>query len=364
MMARIRRQLVVFVPAAAFSVQVSCVEAQPIESAAKASFESGRLYGAVVLSDGSDVIHRKGYGNADRGQGIPNEPGLQFPIHSITKSFTSILILQLVDAGRISLDDTLAERLPSFKCAAAPTITIHHLLCHQSGLPDYFMSIPGYLEREPPSLTREQAMAQVADMDLQFEPGSAFNYSNTNYILLGMILERETKLSFPELVEERLFERLGMDSTRVVTRSDPMEPLRFYTDAGKSEAVPDAFFVGESGVIATLDDLIAFGQALGSPTLLDPGSWSLAFTMHSSPANAHEPERGANAAPYGYGFQIIRWPVEGREQPIELVGHLGIGYGSSSLLLRDLEGVRVLACWNNIDVSPFNPMLIEAAFVE
>lgn len=338
--------------------------AQPIERAAQWGFETGFFHGAVVLSDGTELVYRGGFGDADREDGLPNDPELRFPIQSISKSFTAILVLQLVAEDRIALDDTLADWLPFFESEASDKITIHHLLCHQSGLPDYFLSIRGYLEREPPDLSREQAMARVAEMEIQFEPGSAFNYSNTNYVLLGMILERETKLGFAELVEERLFSPLGMDSSGTVKRSERIEPLCFYTDAGETETIPDVFFLGGSGIVSTLDDLVAFGHALGSPELLDADMWALAFTEHSSPEDAHNLERGANLMPYGYGFQIMQMPIRGRDRPVRLVGHLGLGYGSSCLLLKDADGERVLAYWNNIDLSPFNPVMIEAAFIE
>jgi len=315
--------------------------------------QAGALHGAVLVADGEGVLYRESCGLADREESTPNSPDLAFPIQSITKSFTAILVLQLVQEGRLRLDGTLAGYLPSFGSPSASEITLHHLLSHTSGLPDYFLAIEGYMQGAPPQLSREEAMQLVAKMPLEFPPGSAFNYSNTGFTLLGQVVEGTTNQTYAEALRERVLEPLGMSRTRWNPEHDGTDLPHFYA-ADASPALDDAYFAAEGGIVSTVDDLLTFARALGSPTLLSQEMWQLAWTPHGDREKAHV-QRSTNMMSYGYGFQLMAWGT-GDGGSHELVGHLGSGYGSSSVMLCSDD--NVLIAWNNQALSPFNPALL------
>ena len=139
---------------------------EPIEAIARRLFEAGKFHGGLLVAEGEETIYRGAFGFADRERGIPNSPDTHFPIFSITKPFTAVLVLQLVEEESLQLDETVWQYLPSFPSEAADRITIHHLLCHASGLPDYLLTIPEWLQCEPIELTRDEALDVVLSMPL------------------------------------------------------------------------------------------------------------------------------------------------------------------------------------------------------
>lgn len=331
-----------------------------IEEIVGAQYESGRFNGALLVADGEEVIYRGAFGYSDQESGAANSPDMPFPIRSITKSFTAILILQLAEEGAVNLDGTLAEHLPSFSSDTAERITLHHLLTHTSGLPDYILEIPGYMEYEPPSITADSAMAFVADVPLEFEPGEGYAYSNTGYVLLAMIIERATGTAYGEVLEERIFQPLGMENTRwTPTEAAPGLP-RQYLPGAEREAPVIRYFPGAAGIISTLDDMHIFASALGSPELLSPEMWERAFTPHADPANVARPHP-ATRFPYGYGFALAEAPIDtGRSARVAM--HVGLGYGGSATLQRLIDGDAVVVSWNNVaGLPPFIPGILPVA---
>jgi CubicO group peptidase (beta-lactamase class C family) len=107
--------------------------------------------------------------------------------------------------------------LSEFACTGAGQVTLHDLLTHTSELPDYILEIPGYMDYQPPNLSADSAMAFVLDLSLEFRPGEGYAYSNTGYVLLGMIIERLSGKSYARVLEERIF-HLGFGSFAMLQR--------------------------------------------------------------------------------------------------------------------------------------------------
>ncbi len=132
--------------------------------------------GSVLVAENGKVIYKKGLGLANMEWNIPNEPDTKFRLGSITKQFTSMLVLQLVEQGRLKLDGKVTDYLPDYRKDTGEKVTIHHLLTHTSGVPNYTAQ-PRFFEdvsRNP--FTVEDFIRKYASGDLEFEPGSKFNY--------------------------------------------------------------------------------------------------------------------------------------------------------------------------------------------
>ena len=148
--------------------------------------------GSVLVADKGKIIFEKGYGFANLEWQIPNMPDTKFKIGSITKQFTSMLIMQLVEEGKLKLDEKVSEIIPNYPKENGNQITIHNLLTHTSGIPNY-TDFPDFYNKVSRNYFSPEALVKIFwDKELEFEPGTKFNYSNSGYILLGYIIEKIT----------------------------------------------------------------------------------------------------------------------------------------------------------------------------
>ncbi|MEO8217709.1 MAG: serine hydrolase domain-containing protein [Acidobacteriota bacterium] len=175
--------------------------------------EQRRFNGSALVAEHGKVILAKGYGKANFEWNIPNTPDTKFRLGSITKQFTSMVIMQLVQEGKIELDAPMSRYLPQYRKDTGDRITIRNLLTHTSGIPNY-TALPGFMtdvSRDP--YTTVDFIQKYASGDLEFEPGTKFNYSNSGYFLLGAIIEELTGKTYEQNVQERIFGLLGMTSS-------------------------------------------------------------------------------------------------------------------------------------------------------
>lgn len=141
----------------------------------------GQFNGSALVAENGKVIYKGAFGMANMEWGIPNTPDTRFRLGSITKQFTSMLVLQLVEQGKIKLDGKLSDYLPDYRKDVGEKVTIHHLLTHTSGIPSY-TSAPGFFEnvsRNPYKVG--DFVKKYASGDLEFEPGAKFSYNNSGY---------------------------------------------------------------------------------------------------------------------------------------------------------------------------------------
>lgn len=328
--------------------------AERLDSHARGYFEDGRLHGGLLIADSGGVIYESAFGLADRGEGTPNRPETPYPAHSITKSFTAVLILQMVDEGIIELLGTLGDYLPALPSAAWRRVTIHQLLSHRSGIPDYFFgSRPVYPDCHGRTLSTEAILERVASRSPEFPPGEGFSYSNTGYALLARVIEATADALYEDVLRARILDPLGMMATRwMASLEDPRITRQYMSEKG-GEAPLEVVHRGQSGIVTTLDDMFKFVRALGSPDLLAPRTWRLAFTPHSLPEEATlatPPHR----FPHGYGFALAETPGDGALAVL----HGGSGCGGTALYYRLMDSGRMVILWNNRgDVFP-DPSLV------
>ena len=237
-----------------------------------------------AVREGRSATAAVGVDNLDTG--VAARPGQTFEIGSQTKMLTAVAILQLADEGLIDLDSPAADWLPGSVTNGIPnanTATVRELLAMRSGIPNYTEAVDGndrplYLKalRNHPdrAFGPDEALAVARDMQASNAPGAAFDYSNTPYLLLGLLIEQVTGQTWAEALEERIFTPAGMtDTTARRFQSDPLRLSSYELRDGERVDVTDARWVtrGEAGVASTTSDMIAFLSALlVDRTLLPP----------------------------------------------------------------------------------------------
>ena len=237
---------------------------------------------ALVAQKGKILLH-KAYGFRNAELKAPNDTATRFPILSITKSFTSTLILMLQEQGKLSVDNKLTTYFPDFP--KGDSITLHHLLTHTSGLFDYMSLID---EEDSAIVCRPVPKQGVLDVfwnkPLAFSPGTQYGYSNSGYFLLGLVIEKITGKPYEQVVREMIFKPLGMTHSGFDFINLPAQSRALGYDtltANYYSPYPhfDSTVTYSAGAMySTTTDLYKWGQAVAKRQLLSTDSWKQAFT--------------------------------------------------------------------------------------
>ncbi|NIS15954.1 MAG: serine hydrolase [Aliifodinibius sp.] len=289
--------------------------------------------GTVLIAQGDSVLFRHGYGFANIAKKQPMTPEKKFLIGSITKSFTAIAIMQLWEKGKLDMDKTISEYLLEYPSDIANKITIHHLLSHQSGIPD-FISIPGFQERAREKISTDELIAYFENLPLLFNPGERYTYSSSNYILLGKIIENVTGQEWAEYVKLNICEPAYMQNTGVYydydVRDDFAVGYNITSDGDTSEAwiVHPSCGYAAGGLASNIDDLYSLHKALYGSDIL---SQELIDSMLTSQTPF-----------YGYGWLIDELAEH------KLTAHGGGTPGFTSMFQRWIDdSVCVIVLSNN-----------------
>jgi CubicO group peptidase (beta-lactamase class C family) len=247
-----------------------------------AAYEGEETPGAVVrvIRDGQPVLTRS-YGMADIDGHIPVTAETNFRLASLSKQFTAMCILMLVDRGELSLDASLTDVFPDFP-GYGSGITIRQLLQHTSGLADYEPFVP---EDSPIQVTDAAVLALMRQQDrTDFEPGSKHRYSNSGYAVLAMIVEHVSGKTYPEFLDENIFEPLGMHNTVAHQEGVSTVTTRAFgyhvTDDGVefSDQSPWSAVLGDGGIYTSVVDLSLWDAALYADDLISADLKRQAFT--------------------------------------------------------------------------------------
>jgi CubicO group peptidase (beta-lactamase class C family) len=182
-----------------------------MEEVIQSYVSSNQFMGAILVARNDQILLDKGYGYANLEWQVPNSPDTKFRLGSITKQFTAACVLLLEERGKLKTDDLVKKYLPDAP-AAWDHITIYNLLTHTSGIPN-FTEFPDYHASEATPTTPEQLVARFRGKPLDFQPGEDWRYSNSNYVLLGYLIEKITGQRYQDFVEENLFKPLGMQNS-------------------------------------------------------------------------------------------------------------------------------------------------------
>lgn len=234
-----------------------------IDSLLNYLYANNKFMGSLTIREKDKVVFEKAYGFADAKSSIKATPDTKYKIGSITKMFTSAIIFQLIEEKKLTADTKLSKYYPQIK--NADSITIKHLLSHQSGIFNYtddndFDSISTI------NNTKASLLKRFAAYDPDFKPGAKADYSNTNYILLGYIIEDITKKPYKANVNERIIKPLGLKNTYYFSKTNPKRKEAFsyrYGDGWEKEAEWDASAAFSAGAfVSTPNDMTRFIKAL------------------------------------------------------------------------------------------------------
>jgi CubicO group peptidase (beta-lactamase class C family) len=253
---------------------------------------AGSGFAFAVMHDGA-VAHTRGWGMANIATGVPFSPATPTEAASLTKQFTAVAVLMLREQGRFALDTPIRSLLPELPAQWA-AVTIHHLLTHQSGIPNY-TDITGDEPEAIDGLTNEAALALVlADPTLDFPAGTNTTYSNTGYILLAMLVERLTGTTFRAFLQTNAFGPLDMSASFVNdgSRALPANAARPYDELNRLFDY-DLYTYGAGGIYTTLTDYAKWDRALYTDDLLPQSTLELAWTGYTGGRDD-----------FGYGWMV------------------------------------------------------------
>lgn len=229
-----------------------------------------RVMGSVAIRQGDRLLYTRtiGFRDSVASGWIPSDSATRYRVGSVTKPFTAVMVYQLVDEGRLTLDTPLSRFFPQIP--AADSITMGNLLGHTSGIGDFLAGID--LAR---ALTRDSLLARIAAAPRQFTPGTRRRYSNSNYLLLGYVVESLTGSSYAEQLERRVAGRAGLERTGIggVIRPEKNEARSYFYGEGHWTLQPDHAIEnagGAGGATSTAADLTRFLHVLFSGRLISP----------------------------------------------------------------------------------------------
>ncbi len=263
--------------------------------------------GVVLVAEDETPVFHEAYGLACKNHGVPNSLDTKFNLGSINKSFTSVAAAQLMEQGRLGLDDPIGKYLHDFPEEAARKVTIRHLLQMSSGWGDYWGN-ETYLATRFDLRDVSDYMAFLKDMPLEFEPGSATTHSNTGYEVLGAVIEKITGQDYYDYIRENIYAPAGMTSSDSYERDAVVENLATgytnmhpYDEIGEGYVRTNTLMLSPRGTPAgggysTAEDMLKFATALKNHRLLGAEYTGLLLNSFEDIEEGSEPRRGIAVA--------------------------------------------------------------------
>jgi CubicO group peptidase (beta-lactamase class C family) len=325
---------------------------------------------AVLVRQNGKTVFERGYGIRDLRTKSRIDAHANFRLASFTKQFTAMAIMLLVHDGKLHYDGKLTQILPGFP-AYAKDITLRNLLNHTSGLPDYEELMEAEEKTKGPIWTSEHQIQDEEVLQLLerapngfFAPGTSWAYSNSGYVVLGLVVEKVSGQPFGEFLRERIFSPLHMDHTLLYVKGKNEVDNRAYghnkeREVGafkETDQSPTSATQGDGGVYSNLEDLAKWDDALRNHSLLSekemqPALASVKLNDGSEPHWPVEPG-GDNlhpGKPVSYGFGWFLDPYEGRQR----MWHTGTTMGFRTVIERFLgENLTIIILANRTDLDP------------
>jgi CubicO group peptidase (beta-lactamase class C family) len=294
--------------------------------------------GTVLVSDHDKVIFKKGYGLANREWNIPNTPEVKFRLGSITKQFTSMLIMQQVAKGSIKLEGHITDYLPYYRQDTGSKVTISQLLSHTSGIPSYTDDPKFFADVSRNYYAVDDFVKKFCSGDLQFDPGSKFHYDNSGFFLLGAILEHVTGKTYEALLKEQILDPLGMKDSGYDHYADILTKRasgyqQELAGAANAPYLDMALPYAAGSLYSTVEDLYKWDQALYTDKLLPNDLKQKLFTP--------------NLEHYGYGWDIRVIPAGEPGTGQTVISHGGGINGFNTLEQRLIGDHDLIVIFNN-----------------
>jgi CubicO group peptidase (beta-lactamase class C family) len=252
---------------------------------------------AVAVVQRSKVLKAAGFGSANLEHAVPVTRGTLFQTGSLGKQFAAVALMLLVEDGRVALDDPITRFFPAAPASWKP-ITVRHLLTHTSGIPDYDERTLDYRKDYT-----EDELARVAfGLPLEFPAGVRWNYSNTGYVLLGILIGKASGQFYGDVLRDRVFQPLGMKTARVIAEDEILmhraAGYRLAAGAVRNQewVAPTLNTTADGSLYLSLDDWLLWEQAMRQRAVLKPASWEQIFT----PVRLNS----GRTFPHGFGWAL------------------------------------------------------------
>ncbi|WP_114939711.1 serine hydrolase domain-containing protein [Mucilaginibacter endophyticus] len=299
--------------------------------------------GNVLVAKKGKIVYEKAIGWADYLHRDSLKIGSQFELASVTKTMTSTAILMLMERGKLKLDDDVKKFFPDFPYDG---VTIRLLLTHRSGMMNYVYFIDDIYRKnhlnQRKGLTNAEAMKMIADYKpTRFnEPNKRFLYNNSNFMVLGSIIEKVSGMSYAQFMQENVFKPASMAHTHVYSKAvyDKIPVDVVGHDRGQWRySVVQNFLdgpVGDKGIYSTVGDLFLFDRALRAGLLLKPATLDSAYVPRNPMVHGH--------FSYGYGWRTFTAPGQ------EVIYHTGWWHGFRHIYLRDMKNDITVVLLTNL----------------
>ena len=311
-----------------------------INSFFQGKFTRNQFNGNILFAENGNIITQKSYGysNFRKKELLTKEHSFQ--LASVSKPFTSIAILQLIEENKINLKDTIQKFFPDIPY---PGITIHQLLSHRSGMSQYthFCDAPDSIWPNKSVTINNQDVIEIISRIvplINYKPNHKYYYCNTNYLLLASIVEQVSGLSFKQYVKKYIFNPSGMFSSTIYDRTnfeDLVLPAQGYENKTPWEDVYLNGVVGDKGVYSTTEDLLKFDRALKENVFISDSLKKLAFSKMNLDKNGNKN--------YGYGFRLKEHEKYGK-----IVYHTGWWKGFRSYFIKVMDKNQTIIVLNNV----------------
>ncbi|SDQ16037.1 serine hydrolase domain-containing protein [Flagellimonas zhangzhouensis] len=321
----IKRELrtLLFLTLIAFNLQ-TFVYGQSLESLIDEkindSFEESGPGAVFLVAKEGEILYKNAFGMANLELQVPMRTANVFEIGSMTKQFTAISILMLMEEDKLNLDDEITQYIPDYPTLGYK-ITIHHLLTHTSGIKS-FTSVKGLNEIATKDMEPMELIDFFKKEPMDFAPGEQFKYNNSGYVLLGYIIEKVSGMSYADYVEQHIFKKLGMNSSRyashsklIINRASGYHKRDGYINSRQiSYSLPYA----SGSLMSTVEDLLKWNEAIKNHTLINAASTQKIFTNYKL--------NNGNPINYGYGWHITSEnDVKGYEHGGSIFGFKSMG---------------------------------------
>jgi CubicO group peptidase (beta-lactamase class C family) len=252
----------------------------------------------VLIAKDNKVIYRKAFGMANIELKVPMKPANVLQLASITKQFTSVAILMLLEQGKLSLHNPLSKYIADYP--RGNEITLHHLLNHTSGIKSY-TNLHEFRTKTRLDMTPEEIISSFKNLPLEFNPNEKYEYSNSGYVLLGYIIEKISGMSYEDFIQKNIFEKLGMKDSyygntyKIIPNR--ANGYQFYEGNYENpEYMSTTIPYAAGSLMSTVDDMFLWNTAIRHNTLISEKSKQMAFTNHTLTNGKH--------SNYGYGWFI------------------------------------------------------------
>lgn len=311
------------------------------------------FHGSVLVAKEGEVIYNRSFGYANLEWKIPAGPDTKYRIASISKQFTSLMILQLAAEGKIDLNGKITDYLPSYRRDTGDRVSIHQLLTHTSGIPNGVRTPNGFWSNSEHTLihySKKEFIEKFCSEDFEFKPGTQFKYSSVGYIILGAVIEEICGKPFPDVFDERIAKRIGLDHSvcddnlsLVTNRASGYLKDIFEWKNSKYHDMP--ILDGAGSILTTAEDLFKYDQALYTEELLPNEYLDLFF----KPNRLFDDDDYYDGGSYSYGWRISYLHPDTADS-VKIISHGGGIRGGSGFYARQIDKKNTVIILSNTEI--------------